>query len=150
MYIGNIMLLILNIPSFPVFRKHSTGCRYVYLAPAILVICIIGVYTSMPAPLTFYLLTGSGLLGYFCASLTLIWPRVVMAMVLGQKVEINFRRAMDDLGRGTCRFLPQSMFPKYVFGHPSHRPFCKPYPGVRFSRDRRRRTGWCSSHKEGQ
>lgn len=110
MYIGNVMLLILNIPLVPVF-VNILRLRYVYLAPAILVMCIIGVYTINASTFDIYLLTGAGLLGYFLRKLDFDMAPLVMALVLGGKVEINYRRSMA-ISAGDLSILTKSMFSK--------------------------------------
>ena len=59
MVIGNVMLLILNLPLVGVF-VNILRVPYPYLAPAILLISIIGVYSVNSSPLDLWLLTVCG------------------------------------------------------------------------------------------
>jgi len=110
MYIGNAMLVILNLPLIPLF-VNILRLRYVYLAPAILVMCIIGVYTIHASTLDIYLLAGSGFLGYCLRKFDFDLAPLVMAIVFGDKLEINFRRALT-ISEGDLSIFGQSTFSK--------------------------------------
>ncbi len=93
MYIGNLMLTILNLPFVPLF-VNILRLRYAYLAPTILVICVIGVYTIKSSVLDIYILSVAGLGGYILRKFDFDLAPLIMAIVLGDKLEINFRRAL--------------------------------------------------------
>ena len=93
MYLGNIILLVLNLPLVPVFA------RILYLPPGVLLtlilgIAIIGVYTINNSVLDLYVLLFFGALGYGFRKLDVPVAPLILALVLGGSMEQSFRQAM--------------------------------------------------------
>jgi putative tricarboxylic transport membrane protein len=93
MYIGNVVLLILNLPLIGLF------VRLLYipsgiLFPLIAVISAIGVYASSSSVLDLYMLVGFGVMGYVFEKLEIPLAPLVLSVVLGALLEQSFRRAM--------------------------------------------------------
>jgi putative tricarboxylic transport membrane protein len=63
LYIGNVMLLILNLPMIPVWVR-ILKIPYWALYPAILVLAVVGVYSVRSSMTDVYMMVGFGLLGY--------------------------------------------------------------------------------------
>jgi putative tricarboxylic transport membrane protein len=93
MYVGNIMLLILNLPLVGLFA------RLVYLPaglllPCILAIAAVGVYATDFDVFSLYIAFGFGLVGYVFESLKIPLAPMVLSLVLGGTMEQSFRRAL--------------------------------------------------------
>jgi TctA family transporter len=93
MWIGNLMLIILNLPMIGVWVKLLT-IPYRHLYPAILVFCCIGVYTVNNTTFDIYLTAVFGIIGYLFAKLGCEGAPLLLGFVLGPMMEENFRRAL--------------------------------------------------------
>lgn len=93
MWIGNLMLIILNLPMIGVWVKLLT-IPYKHLYPAILVFCCIGVYTVNNTTFDIFLTAGFGILGYLFLKLGCEAAPLLLGFVLGPMMEENFRRAL--------------------------------------------------------
>jgi putative tricarboxylic transport membrane protein len=93
MWIGNLMLIILNLPLIGVWVKLLT-IPYKHLYPAILVFCCIGVYTVNNTTFDIYLTVLFGILGYLFTKLGCEAAPLLLGFVLGPMMEEYFRRAM--------------------------------------------------------
>ncbi len=97
MYIGNIMLLILNLPLIGLF------VRLLYipggiLMPLILAISTIGIYAINGNPVELYMLLLFGIAGYLFRKIDIPVAPMVLALVLGDMMEQSFRQAMTISG----------------------------------------------------
>ncbi|MGE7906033.1 tripartite tricarboxylate transporter permease [Peribacillus sp. NPDC094092] len=93
MFIGNLMLLILNIPLVKVFAKIIETPKK-YLIPIIIAISIFGVYAVQVSTYDLLLLLGCGVLGYFLSKNDYPIAPLVLGLVLGPMIENNMRRAL--------------------------------------------------------
>jgi len=93
MWIGNLMLIILNLPLIGVWVKLLT-IPYRHLYPAILVFCCIGVYSVNNTVFDIYLTAAFGVLGYVFMKFKCEAPPLLLGFVLGPMMEENFRRAL--------------------------------------------------------
>ncbi|WP_045522188.1 tripartite tricarboxylate transporter permease [Neobacillus niacini] len=93
MFIGNIMLLILNLPLVKVFAKIIQTPKQ-FLIPMIIAISIFGVYAVQVSTYDLLLLLGCGLFGYFLNKNDYPIAPLVLGLVLGPMVENNLRRAL--------------------------------------------------------
>ena len=98
MWIGNLMLIILNLPLIGIWVKLLT-IPYRHLYPAILVFCCIGVYSVNNTVFDIYLTAAFGVLGYVFMKFKCEAPPLLLGFVLGPMMEENFRRALV-LSRG--------------------------------------------------
>ncbi|MEM1504742.1 tripartite tricarboxylate transporter permease [Domibacillus sp. 8LH] len=95
MFIGNVMLLVLNMPLVKVFAKViDTPAKY--LLPIIVAISIFGVYAVQFNIFDLALLLACGLLGYFLTKNDYPVAPLVLALVLGPMIENNMRRALTS------------------------------------------------------
>lgn len=93
MFIGNVMLLILNMPLVKVFAKLiETPPKY--LIPMIVAISVFGVYAVRVSVFDLVLLLICGLVGYFLAKNDFPMAPLVLGLVLGPMIENNLRRAL--------------------------------------------------------
>ncbi len=106
MYIGNIILLILNIPLIAIWVKILKVPYYI-LFPLILLFCVIGVYSLNNNEWEIYILILFGGLGYILRKLRFEVAPFVLALVLGPLLEENLRQSLV-LSRGKISiFLTQ-------------------------------------------
>jgi putative tricarboxylic transport membrane protein len=108
MYVGNIMLVILNLPLVGVF-VNLLRIRYAYLAPAILVISICGVYGVNTSPVDIVLLAVFGVIGYLLRKFGFDLSPLVLSVVLGDRMEMSFRRALT-ISEGSFWIFVKSSF----------------------------------------
>lgn len=93
MWIGNAMLLILNLPLVGVWARLVT-IPYHLLYPAILVFCCIGVFTLNNNSVDIYLMCLFGFLGYLFFKLECEPAPLLLGAVLGPMMEENLRRTL--------------------------------------------------------
>lgn len=93
MWVGNAMLLLLNLPLVGVWVKLLT-VPYDWLYPAIIVFCCIGVYSVNSSGLDVAFAGLFAFLGYVFYKLECEPAPLVLGFVLGPLMEENFRRAM--------------------------------------------------------
>ena len=93
MWIGNLMLLIINLPLIGVWVS-LLRVPYRFLYPTILVFCAIGVYSVNSSPFDVYQTALFGLLGYLLVKLRCEPAPLLIGFVLGPLLEEYLRRAM--------------------------------------------------------
>jgi putative tricarboxylic transport membrane protein len=93
MYIGNIMLLILNLPLIGLWVK-VLKVPYKILFPIILVFCIIGAYGINNSTFDIYTMIVFGVLGYLMRKYEFEGAPMVLAFFLGPMFERNFRLSL--------------------------------------------------------
>jgi putative tricarboxylic transport membrane protein len=93
MFIGNLFLLILNLPLAPAFAG-LLRIPYVYIAPAILGISLVGAYAATLDMATVWMSLGFGLLGYAMIKFDIPRPPLVLALVLASLMEMSLRQAL--------------------------------------------------------
>jgi putative tricarboxylic transport membrane protein len=93
MYIGNVMLLLLNLPLVGVFARLLYVPQHLLL-PMILGIGITGVFATSTLVFDLYLLIGFGVVGYVFARLKIPTVPLILALVLGGTMEQSFRQAL--------------------------------------------------------
>ena len=93
MWIGNLMLVVLNLPLIGIWVK-LLQVPYGYLFPSILVLCCIGTYTLSSSTGDVLVMTAFGVIGYAFRKLDCEPAPLLLGLVLGPMLEENFRRAM--------------------------------------------------------
>ncbi|MCS0496544.1 tripartite tricarboxylate transporter permease [Ancylobacter mangrovi] len=93
MWIGNLMLVILNLPLVGIWVK-LLSVPFRVLFPAIILFCCIGVYSVQNSIFDIYLAAGFGLFGYVLHKLHCEPAPLMLGFVLGPMIEENFRRAL--------------------------------------------------------
>lgn len=94
MYIGNVMLLVLNLPLVGLFVRILLIPRWV-LVPTVVAIAYVAVYSSTSSSFDLFAMTAFGVLGFFMRKLGYPLAPVVLAVVLGPMMEVNLRRALS-------------------------------------------------------
>ncbi|OGP62439.1 MAG: transporter [Deltaproteobacteria bacterium RBG_13_47_9] len=93
MYIGNGMLLVLNLPLIGIWVK-LLKIPYNILFPLILLFCFIGVYTLNNNIYEILIMIIFGVFGYLMRKFGFEGAPFMLAMVLGPMMEINFRQSL--------------------------------------------------------
>jgi putative tricarboxylic transport membrane protein len=93
MYIGNVMLLILNLPLVPLFAQIMRLPLFV-LYPLVVGISIVGVYGVANSIFDVWMLAGFGLLGYAMRKLGFPAAPLILGMVLGERLELSLRQSL--------------------------------------------------------
>jgi putative tricarboxylic transport membrane protein len=93
MWIGNLMLVILNLPLIGIWIKLLT-VPYRILYPAILSFCCIGLYTLNNNNFDVYMATLFGVIGYAFYKLHCEPAPLLLGFILGPMMEENLRRAL--------------------------------------------------------
>ena len=93
MWIGNVFLLILNLPLIGLWVRMIT-VPYHLLYPAIMVFCAIGVFSLSNTTFDVYLMALFGLLGYVFRKLGCEPAPMLLGFILGPPMEEYLRRAL--------------------------------------------------------
>jgi putative tricarboxylic transport membrane protein len=93
MWIGNLLLVLLNLPLIGLWVKLLT-VPYYTLFPAILVFSAIGVYSINSNAFDLYAVAAFGLLGYILVKLDCEPAPMLLGFILGPMIEENMRRAL--------------------------------------------------------
>ncbi len=97
MYIGNLALLVINLPLVGFFARLLTIPQK-YLTPLIAVLAFIGVYSVAGNPFDLYMIIGLGVFGWLLRKLGFSLAPVILGVVLGNLFEDNLRRALSISG----------------------------------------------------
>jgi putative tricarboxylic transport membrane protein len=94
MYIGNFMLLLLNLPLIGLFVTFLRT-PYPILAPIILVACLIGAYSSNFSTGDVFIMITAGGFGYLFRKFDFDVAPLVLALVLGPQIEVALRQSLN-------------------------------------------------------
>jgi len=93
MWIGNAMLIILNLPLIGLWIKLLT-VPYRWLFPAIVLFCAIGVYSTNNNTFDIWMVAAFGVIGYGFIKLGVEPAPLLLGFILGPMMEENLRRAL--------------------------------------------------------
>lgn len=99
MYVGNVMLLVLNLPLIGLWVR-CLKVPYGILFPLILLLCCIGVYATSGQIFDVYVMIAFGIIGWLVARWGFEPAPLVLGFVLGPMFENNLRKALI-LSRGS-------------------------------------------------
>jgi putative tricarboxylic transport membrane protein len=94
MYVGNVILLILNLPLVGLWARISL-IPYKFLGPSILAICVVGAYAPRNTLFDVWVAIGAGILGYLMRKNN--WPvaPLILGFILGPILEQAFRQSLS-------------------------------------------------------
>jgi putative tricarboxylic transport membrane protein len=93
MYIGNVMLLVLNLPLIPMWvQVLKIPGKYLY--PLIILFCLIGCYSINNDVFHIFVMLIFGTLGYLLRKFEYDGAPLVLAFVLGPMADLNLRHAL--------------------------------------------------------
>ncbi|MBC7338707.1 MAG: tripartite tricarboxylate transporter permease [Firmicutes bacterium] len=104
MYIGNVLLVILNIAFIPAFVNVLRIPQRI-LSPLIVVFCMVGAYTLDNNLFDVWLMLLFGVLGYLMKKLDYPPAPLVLALVLGNLVETSLRQSLIISGGSMAIFV---------------------------------------------
>src|SRR5438876_7707143 len=104
MYIGNVMLLVLNLPLIRVWVR-LLQVPYGLLAPFIIVFVLVGAYSVNNSAFDVGVAVAFGLVGYVLRKLDFEPAPLVLAMILGPQPEASVRLGPDLLARRRLHLL---------------------------------------------
>lgn len=107
MYVGNVLLLLMNIPLIGVFAR-MLQVPNMRLIPAIVVLSVLGVYTAYSSVMSVLIMLGIGVVGWGLRKLGFDMAPIVLGFVLGKVLETNLRNALAISG-GDSAILVESM-----------------------------------------
>jgi TctA family transporter len=93
MWVGNLMLVVLNLPLIGIWIKLLT-VPYRLLYPSILVFMAVGVFSLSNSSFDVLIMAIFGILGYICVKLECEPAPMILGFILGPLMEENLRRAM--------------------------------------------------------
>jgi putative tricarboxylic transport membrane protein len=112
MWIGNAMLLVLNLPLIGIWVK-LLSVPYRWLFPAIVLFCAVGVYSTNNSTFDIWLVGLFGVLGYLFIKLGMEPAPLLLGYILGPMMEENLRRTLllsrGDWGVFVARGLSASL-----------------------------------------
>jgi putative tricarboxylic transport membrane protein len=93
MYIGNFILLLLNLPFVPLFANILRVPKKVLL-PLIMLFCVTGMFSVNNSVLDIWMMLGFGVLGYVLRGWAYEGAPLLLGLVLGPKLEVAFRQSV--------------------------------------------------------
>jgi putative tricarboxylic transport membrane protein len=93
MYVGNFMLLVLNLPLVGVFAKIAI-IRPQILMPVISVICLVGIYSVRNSLFDVWVMIIAGIIGHFLRKWKFPIAPFIIGVVLGPTTENSVRQTL--------------------------------------------------------
>jgi putative tricarboxylic transport membrane protein len=104
MYVGNLMLLVLNLPLVGLF-VNLLRIPYPVLYPLVLVFAVLGVYAVNGSVVDVWIMAATGVAGYLLRKLGFELAPVVLGLVLGPMLEMSVRQSLALSGGSYAIFL---------------------------------------------
>jgi len=104
MYVGNTMLLVLNLPLVGVFASILKIPESILL-PLVAIFCVIGAYSLNNSTTDVAIMIAFGVFGYFLRWVKFEPAPMVLGMVLGPMMERAFRQSLSIAGGSPAIFL---------------------------------------------
>lgn len=108
MYLGNVMLILLNIFCIPAFASIAR-VPYRIMAPAIVVLCMLGTYTVNGSILETWIMLVCGVVGFFMKRFGFSPAATVVALVLGPLAEETLRQTLIISGGSFRIFIDRPL-----------------------------------------
>jgi putative tricarboxylic transport membrane protein len=97
MYVGNVILIILNVPLVGLFVS-ILRVPFTLLFPMILLICLVGIYSLNSSTFEMMVLLVAGLLGYFFRKFNYNLAPFILALIIGPRLEEALRQSLMSSG----------------------------------------------------
>lgn len=114
MYVGNIMLLVLNLPLIGLWVK-LLRVRYAVLFPLILFIALIGAYVINGSEMDLYLMLMFGVIGYLMRKFDYEPAPLILAFVLTNILEDSLRQSLIISGGSMSIFVTRPISAGFLF-----------------------------------
>jgi len=112
MWVGNVMLLILNLPLIGIWVKFLSVPYYV-LFPGIMAVCCVGVYSVSNNSFDVFTMAAFGVVGYAFVKLECEPAPLLLGFIIGRMLEEYLRRAML-LSRGDPMVFLERPYSRYL------------------------------------
>ncbi|UCI31682.1 tripartite tricarboxylate transporter permease [Mesorhizobium sp. B4-1-4] len=97
LFVGNLILLALNLPLVQIFARVLTVPNWL-LVPGILVLSIVGVYSTHSSVFSIFLMMSIGMVGWLLRKAGFEMAPIILGFVLGRLMEVNLRNALAISG----------------------------------------------------
>jgi putative tricarboxylic transport membrane protein len=104
MYVGNVVLLILNLPLVGLFVT-LLRIPYSYLYPAVLCFCILGVYSVSSSVVDVWIMLVMGGIGYLLRKMNFDLAPIALGLILSPILELSLRQSLAMSGGSYAIFL---------------------------------------------
>jgi putative tricarboxylic transport membrane protein len=104
MYLGNVMLVILNLPLIPIWVR-VLRVPYTLLSTIILIFCLVGAYSVNNSISDIYIAFVFGGVGFLAKKFGFECPPLILAFVLGPLIEAAFRQSLIISGGSFTIFV---------------------------------------------
>jgi putative tricarboxylic transport membrane protein len=104
MYVGNVVLLILNLPLVGLF-VNLLRIPYSYLYPTILCFCILGVYSVSSSVVDVWIMLIMGAFGYLLRKMNFDLAPIALGLILSPILELSLRQSLAMSGGSYAIFL---------------------------------------------
>lgn len=104
MYVGNVVLLVLNLPMVGLF-VNLLRIPYAYLYPCILAFCILGCYSVSNSTMDVWIMLVMGGVGYVLRKFGYDLAPVALGLVLGPMLELSLRQSLAMSGGDYAIFV---------------------------------------------
>lgn len=103
-FVGNVLLLILNLPLVGLWAK-LLKIPFSYLCTGVLIFCVIGAYSAKQSMFDVWVMLGFGVIGYLLRKLDFPLAPAILAMILGPMMERSLRTTLELSGGSFAIFL---------------------------------------------
>jgi putative tricarboxylic transport membrane protein len=103
-FVGNVLLLILNLPLVGLWAK-LLKIPFSYLCTGVLIFCVIGAYSSKQSMFDVWVMLGFGVIGYLLRKLDFPLAPAILALILGPMMERSLRTTLELSGGSFAIFL---------------------------------------------
>jgi putative tricarboxylic transport membrane protein len=93
-FVGNVLLLILNLPLVGLWAK-ILEIPYQYICAGTLLFCIIGAYSINQSVFDLWVMLGCGVIGYVLRKLNFPLAPLVLGLILGPQIEKSMRTSLE-------------------------------------------------------
>lgn len=93
LFVGNLVLLLLNIPMIGIFVK-LLSVPPKFLMPIVTLVASVGIYSVSHSALDLYFMVGFGVIGYILRKVDVPLVPVILGMLLGPEMEKSLRHAL--------------------------------------------------------
>ena len=115
MYLGNLVLLILNLPFVPLFANILRIPKKILL-PLIVVFCLTGMYTVNNSLFDIWAMLAFGVIGFLIRKWAFEGAPLLLALVLGPIMEVAFRQSLIISHGDFSTFLTRPISLMFIIG----------------------------------
>jgi putative tricarboxylic transport membrane protein len=107
-FVGNVILLILNLPLVGLWAK-LLKIPFAYMCTGVLIFCVVGAYGLKQSLFDVWVMLGFGVLGYLLRKLELPLAPAILALILGPMMERSLRTTLEISAGSFAIFLDRPL-----------------------------------------